>query len=85
MVRSKPLAGGDTLLEREPANILEIFTHRKGGDRFVDSYFEQERSTLEQDLKGLVNDRRSYALARFVALMCADEPLELPNTAIRIL
>lgn len=75
MVDPSLLPEGDTLLERSLRTFWEIFTQPQGpGDRFVDAYFEQERSTLEQDLKGLVNDRRSYALARFVALMCADEP-----------
>ena len=69
------LPDGELLLERGLKTFWEIFTNPQGpGDRFLDSYFEQEKSTLEQDIKGLVNEKRAYAQARLMALMCADEP-----------
>lgn len=74
MVEPSLLPQGRKQLERGLRTFWEIFTQPQGqGHHFVDSYFEQEKATLEQDLKGLVNDKRSYALARFIKLMCADE------------
>lgn len=75
MVEPSLLPQGEELLERGLRSFWEIFTKPQGpGNRFVDSYFEQEKSTLEQDIKGLVNDKRSYAQVRLIALMCAEEP-----------
>lgn len=75
MVDPSLVPQGERLLERGLKAFWEICTQPQGpSDRFMDSYFEQEKSTLEQELKGLVNDKNSYALARFVALMCANEP-----------
>ncbi len=75
MVDPKLLPQGEKLLERGLRSFRQIFTEPFGpGDRFHEPYFSQEKRTLEQDLKGLVNDKRSYALARFTALMCEDEP-----------
>ncbi len=74
MVEPSLLPEGHKQLERGLRTFWEIFTQPQGpADRFLDSYFEQEKATLEQDLKGLVNDKRSYALTRLVAEMCADE------------
>lgn len=78
MVDPSLLPQGEKLLERSLRTFWEIFTNPQGpGDRFLDSYFTQEKRTLEQDLKGLVNDKRSYALARFTAHMCAEEPFRI--------
>ncbi len=75
MVDPSLVPQGEKLLDRGLRAFWEIFTEPQGpGDRFLDAYFEQEKNTLEQDLKGLVNDKPFYALARFVALMCAQEP-----------
>lgn len=75
MVDPALLPQGKKHLERGLGVFWEIATQPLGpGDRFMDSYFEQEKHTLEQDLKGLVNDKRSYALARSMALMCGREP-----------
>ena len=74
MVEPSLLPHGQKQLERGLRAFWEIFTEPQGpGHRFLDSYFDQEEDTLQQDLKGLINDKRSYALARFVSLMCADE------------
>ncbi|NMB02312.1 MAG: insulinase family protein [Firmicutes bacterium] len=75
MVDPSYLPQGEDQLERGLNTFWELVTRPYGSDnRFFDSYFEQEKHTMEQELKGLVNDKRSYALARFVALMCAEEP-----------
>lgn len=75
MVDPTLLPQGTDLLERGLNTFWEIASRPYGsGDSFFPSYFEQEKHTLEQELKGLVNDRRSYALARFIALMCENEP-----------
>jgi len=75
MVDPNLVPQGKDLLHRGLEAFWEIFTEPQGpGDRFLDTYFEQEKSTLEQDLRSLVNDKRSYALARSVSLMCAQEP-----------
>ncbi len=75
MVDPSLLPQGERLLERGLRAFWEVFTNPRGpGDRFLDSYFEQEKLTLAQDIKGLVNEKASYAITRLVALMCADEP-----------
>ncbi len=75
MVAPSLLPQGGKQLERGLRTFWEIATQPQGpGDQFVDSYFAQEKNTLEQDLKGLVNDKRAYAMARAMSLMCAGEP-----------
>lgn len=75
MVDPQFLPKGDNQLEQGFKTFWELVSHPYGpGDRFFDTYFEQEKHTLEQELSGLVNNKRSYALSRFIALMCADEP-----------
>lgn len=68
------LPRGEDLLRRGVAAFLEIATNPLGEGAFAEPYFSQEKRTLEQELKGLVNDKRSYAYARSVALMCQGEP-----------
>ncbi|HBG00652.1 MAG TPA: peptidase M16 [Firmicutes bacterium] len=75
MVDPRLLPKAKHQLQRGLKAFWEIATRPAGPqDRFLDSFFEQEKQTLEQDLKGLVNDKRSYALARAMALMCTGEP-----------
>jgi predicted Zn-dependent peptidase len=78
MVDPSLLPEGARQVKRGIETFWEIAAHPAGGpDRFADSFFEQEKQTLEQDLKGLVNDKRSYALARATALMCQGEPFAI--------
>lgn len=75
MVDPALLPGGENQVKRGLRTFWEIVSQPAGpGDRFVDSYFAQEKNTLGQELEGLVNEKRSYALARSMALMCSEEP-----------
>lgn len=74
MVEPELLPQGDQLLRRGLETFWEIATRPYGEGRFHEPYFEQEKQILIQELEGLVNDKRGYALVRCTALMCAQEP-----------
>lgn len=44
------------------------------GQGFRKDFFEQERTNHNNFIKSLINDKRSYAMARCQELMCKDEP-----------
>lgn len=41
---------------------------------FLPEYVDSERTTLRQQIDGLVDDRMQYAMERCYAVMCAEEP-----------
>ncbi len=52
----------------------DIASRPYGEGGFFEPYFQQERHNLVQELEGLINDKRTYAVVRCTALMCAQEP-----------
>ncbi|HHY15365.1 MAG TPA: insulinase family protein [Firmicutes bacterium] len=75
MVDPSLLPDSDEHLERGLRTFWGIVTAPAGKNgRFEDTYFTQEKRTLRRELEGLINNKRAYALARFVELMCEDEP-----------
>lgn len=65
----------DQLLERGLEAFWDITARPAGaGNRFLEDYFQQEKENLKKELEGLRNEKGAYALARFTALMCAQEP-----------
>lgn len=75
MVDATLLPRGEQQLERGLRTFWDIATTPTGpGDAFWDDYFTQEKQSLKQELEGLVNEKRAYALTRSMALMCAQEP-----------
>lgn len=80
MVDPALLPQGDDQLGRGLRAFWEIVTQprrdesQRGSLRFYEPYYRQEKQTLEQELKGLVNEKRAYAQMRALALMCAKEP-----------
>lgn len=74
MVDPALLPKGEELLRRGLEAFWEIASRPHGNGRFFEPYFEQEKEILLQELEGLVNDKRAYALVRCTALMCGEEP-----------
>jgi len=75
MIDSSLLPEGDTLLERGLETFWDIITNPAGStEAFIASYYKQEKQSLKQDLEGLVNEKRSYAIKRAIETMCANEP-----------
>jgi len=67
--------GGEKLLEPMAELLGELIcdpvTER---GRFVNSYFDTERTNLMDAIRSLINDKRDYASARLLREMCAEEP-----------
>ncbi len=75
MVDASLLPQGEQQLERGLRTFWDIATNPAGpGDAFIEDYFTQEKQSLKQELEGLVNEKRAYALFRSMALMCGEEP-----------
>lgn len=75
MIAPSLLPNGERHLERGLRTFWDLAAHPAGGGgAFVDRYFSQEKRNLRQEVEGLVNNKRAYALARFLAHMCAQEP-----------
>ncbi|HPT82822.1 MAG TPA: pitrilysin family protein [Limnochordia bacterium] len=74
MIDPSYLPQGNMLMRRGLETFWEIASRPYGNGSFHEPYFEQEKHTLLQELEGLVNDKRAYALARCTALMCQGEP-----------
>lgn len=74
MVDPQFLPQGQKLLRRSLETFWEIASRPYGEGGFFEPYFQQERHNLVQELEGLINDKRTYALVRCTALMCAQEP-----------
>lgn len=75
MVDPALLPDSERHLERGLRTFWGIVTEPAGNNgRFEKAYFTQEKRTLGRELEGLINNKRAYAMARFVALMCRDEP-----------
>lgn len=67
--------GGEKLLE-PVAELLGdlICSPATRSGRFVQAYVQGERSNLVDQIRGQVNDKRSYAALRLIQEMCAGEP-----------
>ena len=75
MVDPSLLPDGEENWKRGLETFWDIATNPVTEDgAFVQEYFEQEKLNLRREVEGLVNNKRAYALARAVELMCPDEP-----------
>lgn len=67
--------GGEKLLEPAAELVGELIcdpvTER---GRFVNAYFESEKTNLIDAIRSQINDKRDYAAARLLQEMCAGEP-----------
>jgi len=71
-------AGGAPLLQQAVAFLGETLTHPAIEDgRFLDSYVEAEKHTVQKKLEAIVNDKGRYAAERCIEEMCKDEPYRL--------
>ncbi len=74
MVDPALLPDSEEHLERGLRAFWGIVTEPAGQNgRFEEVYFKQEKRTLRRELEGLINNKRAYAMARFVELMCGEE------------
>lgn len=75
MIDPTLLPDGDENWKRGLATFWDIAFHPVTQDgAFVSEYFDQEKLNLRREVEGLINDKRGYALARAVELMCSEEP-----------
>ncbi|MGI6148654.1 MAG: insulinase family protein [Firmicutes bacterium] len=75
MIDPTLLPDGEENGKRALATFWDIAMHPvTEGNGFVQEYFDQEKLNLRRDVEGLINDKRAYALARAVELMCPNEP-----------
>lgn len=75
MVDPALLPNGAQNAERGLGTFWDIITNPAGsGSRFVETYFSQEQQNLQQEVEGLVNNKRAYAMARAISEMFSDEP-----------
>lgn len=72
--------GGGRLLE-SAADILGdlVCSPATRNGRFIPDYVESEKANLIDDIRSVVNDKRSYAGYRLLEEMCADEPYGIPR------
>lgn len=75
MIDDSFVPGGERLLEPVAALLGELIcdpaTER---GRFVQSYFESEKTNLVDAINSIINDKRDYADRRLLESMCAGEP-----------
>lgn len=67
--------GGEKLLERVAELLGDLFCNpatRSG--RFVPDYVQGERTNLIDQIRGQINDKRTYASIRLMQEMCGKEP-----------
>ena len=65
---------GTNILENAAALLGELILSPAGeGDTFLPAYVESEKENLVNKIRGQVNDKLQYALARLRALMCQGE------------
>ena len=67
--------GGEKLLERVAELLGDLFCNpatRSG--RFVPDYVQGERTNLIDQIRGQINDKRTYASIRLMQEMCGGEP-----------
>lgn len=72
--------GGEKLLEPIADLLGELVcgpvTER---GRFINAYFESEKTNLVDAIRSLINDKRDYADSRLLREMCAGEPYSVPR------
>jgi len=78
VIQNEFAAGGEPLLQRGIAFLGETLTKpalEQG--RFLSSYVEAEKHTVQKKLEAIVNDKGRYAAERCIEEMCKDEPYRL--------
>ncbi len=66
---------GEKLFSDLQALMEEVLLHPVAcGDAFGNETFEREKEALREEIRGIVNDKRRYALTRCTAEMCKNEP-----------
>ncbi len=80
LIDDRFVPGGEKLLEPAAELLGELIcspvTER---GRFVESYFESEKTNLIDAIRSILNDKRDYADSRLLREMCAGEPYGVPR------
>jgi len=78
VIRNEFAASGQPLLQQAIAFLGETLTKPALEDgRFLASYVEAEKHTVQKKLEAIVNDKGRYAAERCIEEMCKDEPYRL--------
>ncbi|TLS52261.1 insulinase family protein [Paenibacillus antri] len=78
VIRNEFAAGGAPLLQQAIGFLGETLTQPALEDgRFLASYVEAEKHTVQKKLEAIVNDKGRYAAERCIEEMCKDEPYRL--------
>ncbi len=64
---------GEKLFSAVNAVLRTVICEPKGEGSFTNEVFEREKEALRENIKGIVNDKRQYALLRCIDEMCKDE------------
>jgi predicted Zn-dependent peptidase len=71
-------AGGEPLLQQAVSFLGETITNPAlENSRFLHSYVDAEKHTVQKKLEAIVNDKGRYAAERCIEEMCKDEPYRL--------
>lgn len=81
VIRNTGLVPEDFTISREMAEILcGILLHPVWeGDGFRTRYVELEKAAQADAIDAQINEKRSYAINRLIAVMCAKEPFGIPK------
>ncbi|MCI3919488.1 insulinase family protein [Paenibacillus sp. TRM 82003] len=78
VIQNEFAASGEPLLQQAVAFLGETLTKpalEQG--RFIESYVEAEKHTVQKKLEAIVNDKGRYAAERCIEEMCKNEPYRL--------
>ena len=72
--------GGERLLEPAAKLLGELICRPVTRDgRFLEEYFESEKTNLIDAIRSILNDKRAYADSRLLQEMCVGEPYGVPR------
>jgi predicted Zn-dependent peptidase len=78
VIRNEFASGGEPLLQQAVSFLGETLTKPAlENGRFLESYVEAEKHTVQKKLEAIVNDKGRYAAERCIEEMCKDEPYRL--------
>jgi predicted Zn-dependent peptidase len=78
VIQNEFASGGEALLQHTVSFLGETLTNPAlENGRFLESYVDAEKHTVQKKLEAIVNDKGRYAAERCIEVMCKDEPYRL--------
>jgi predicted Zn-dependent peptidase len=78
VIQNEFASGGEALLQQAVSFLGETLTKPAlENGRFLESYVDAEKHTVQKKLEAIVNDKGRYAAERCIEEMCKDEPYRL--------